>query len=105
MKSDVVFGLEKAVWPAFLVDAAGMIRHANPAALKAFGQTLEAGTSPLATIWGADNEGSPEQFLVRAEQPSAPATLLKLHDANGANLAFQACICQVTNEGQNYFLI
>ncbi|MDB6122295.1 MAG: putative Histidine kinase [Pedosphaera sp.] len=105
MKSDVVFGLEKAVWPAFLVDAAGMIRHANPAALQALGQTLEAGTSPLSTIWGADNEVSSEQFLVKAEQPSAPAMLLKLRDANGANMVFQACVCPVTNEGQNYSLI
>jgi two-component system, cell cycle sensor histidine kinase and response regulator CckA len=103
MKSDVVFGLEKAVWPAFLLDAAGMIRHANASAVKAFGQGIESGSLPLSKIW-ADNEISPEQLLARAEQALAP-TLLKFHDSKGGNTAFQAGICLVTNEGEKYFLL
>ena len=37
MKSDVAFALENAGWPALLVDAAGAICRANPAATSLFG--------------------------------------------------------------------
>jgi two-component system cell cycle sensor histidine kinase/response regulator CckA len=105
MKSDVVFGLENAVWPALLLDAAGMIRHANPAASKALGQKLEAGVTKLSEILAAGNEVSAEQLLARAGGASKPATLLKLHDLAGAGVSHLASVCEVTSEGQKYFLI
>ena len=40
MKSDVAFALENAGWPALLVDGAGAICRANPAALSLFGAAL-----------------------------------------------------------------
>ena len=45
MKSDVAFALENAGWPALLVDGAGAICRANPAATSLFGAAL-AGESP-----------------------------------------------------------
>ncbi len=65
MKSDVGFALENAGWPAFLVDAAGAICRANPAAASLFGAVL-AGESPrLSAVWSPDNSGGADLFLAQ----------------------------------------
>ena len=58
MKSDVVFGLENAGWPALLVDGAGTICRANPAAVTCFGAALAGGSPRLATIWAGENSST-----------------------------------------------
>ena len=62
MKSDLGFALENAGWPALLVDAAGAICRANPAATSLFGAVL-AGESPrLSAIWSPENSIAADQF-------------------------------------------
>jgi hypothetical protein len=62
MKSDVVFTLEKAGWPALLVDPAAKVVRANAAAIKTFSAALEASHSNLSAIWTAEGVESPENF-------------------------------------------
>src|SRR5690349_19475194 len=105
MKSDVVFGIEKAVWPALLVDAAGKILHANPAAVKALGNEIGKGSTPLSKIWQAENELSPEKFLAQSEQSLAPASPIKLQGLDGVSRGFHAALLQVESEGQKCSLV
>ena len=65
MKSDAVFILENAAWPALLLDGSGTILRANPAAVKTFGSVLEGEAPLLSAIWSAENGSTPEQFLAQ----------------------------------------
>jgi len=104
MKSDVVSGLASAAWPVFLVDKAGMIQGANPAAVEAFGTALGNGTTSLASVWRLENDVSPEVFLARWEGSPSAVIPLKLLGSDGTALAHQASICALTDDGQKYFL-
>ena len=53
MKAEVALGLENAGWPVLLVNSSGAILRANPAAVQAFGSTLE-GEMPLSAIWASE---------------------------------------------------
>jgi nitrogen-specific signal transduction histidine kinase/ActR/RegA family two-component response regulator len=105
MKSDVVSGLASAAWPAFLVDAAGVVDNANPAAVAAFGQAFGKGATPLASIWHAENGASPVEFFARWERSPSAVVTLKLIGSSGSTLAHQACICAFTDNAQKYFLL
>lgn len=105
MKSDVVSGLASAAWPAFLVDAAGVVYNANPAAVAAFGPAFGKGATPLASIWLAENDASPVEFLIRWERSPSAVVQLKLLGSGGNILAHQACICTFTDDAQKYFLL
>ncbi len=105
MKSDVVSGLANAAWPALLVDAAGTIHNANPAAVEAFGPDIGKGAATLATIWPAENQGSPAEFLARWERAPAATVQISLRGAGGINLAQTACVCALSEGGQKYFLL
>src|SRR5581483_7432561 len=97
MKSDVVSGLAKAAWPAFLVNEAGVIQEANPAAVQAFGQALGNGSASLASIWLAENDASPSEFLARWERSPAAMVQLKLLGTGGVSLVHQTCVCTLTD--------
>jgi hypothetical protein len=62
MKSDVAFGLENAGWPALMVDAAGAICRANPAAAELFGAAVTGDSPRLSTVWSPENTSAAEQF-------------------------------------------
>ena len=105
MKPDVVFALENAAWPAFLVDGACTIRRANQAAVSAFGGGLEGESTLLSAIWSPDNSVAPEQFLAQWERAPSALTPLKLRGKGGVNASHPACICSITKDEQKYFLI
>lgn len=105
MKSDAVFLLENAGWPALLVDAAGKILRANQAAVKVFGPPVEGESSLLSTIWSPENGNTGEQFLAQWERsPSTPATV-KLRVKGGSTATFSASICVSMKDGQKFFLL
>lgn len=105
MKSDVVFTLEKAGWPALLVDPAAKVVRANAAAIKTFSAALEASHSNLSAIWTAEGVESPENFLAHWEHSPLPAALLKFRLQDGTSGAFLTSICPVTQDGQKLFLL
>ena len=105
MKSDAVFVLEHANWPALLVDASSTILRANQAAVKAFGPALEGANPLLAAIWSPENGGTAEQFLMQWERtPATPATL-RFRVKGGTTGTFTTSICSFTKEGERWFIL
>ena len=105
MKSDVSFALENASWPALLVDAAGAICRANPAATSLFGSVL-AGESPrLSAVWSPDNSSAPDQFLAQWERSAARTVPLKYRAKGGHTVGYLTSICAFTKDGQKYFVL
>src|ERR1035441_348413 len=104
MKSDLGFALENAGWPALLVDAAGAICRANPAATRLFGTVL-AGESPrLSAIWSPQNSIAADQFPSQWER-SAPATVpLKFQAKGGNTVVYLTSICAFAKDGQKYLV-
>src|SRR5437879_3148748 len=104
MKSEFVFALENAGWPAFLVDEAGTIRRANQAAVKAFGAILEGESTLLSAIWSPANEGSAEQFLGRWERSPTPTISLKFSSKGGVTAGYLTHVCSATWGQQKHFV-
>lgn len=103
MKSDSVFLLESAAWPAFLVDGGGTVRKANQAAIGLFGTMLEGETTMLSALWAEPAE-SAEQFLARWERSTPAVVPLKLHGKGGMVTTFNAWIASFNWEGQKRFV-
>ncbi|MBI3192814.1 MAG: hypothetical protein HYZ36_09125, partial [Pedosphaera parvula] len=68
MKSDVIFSLKNAAWPALLVNTSGLIRRANEAASTAFAANIVEDTTQLSAIWADGNEAPAEQFMARLDR-------------------------------------
>ncbi len=105
MKPEVVSGLVNANWPVLLLDEAGVIHSANPAAAQAFGPQAAAGSAPLANFWLAENPVSPADFLAAAG--SAPGVFLpiKLLGQGGISQSYQACVCSASGDGRKQFVL
>jgi signal transduction histidine kinase/ActR/RegA family two-component response regulator len=99
MKSEVVFGLENAAWPALLVGPGGDVLVANAAAKGVFGGQFDGGKVSLSALWAAENGGTPADFLARWEQSPGLAAVLKFRTASGAATAYHTIICQFAGEG------
>jgi len=98
-KSDTVFLLASAAWPAFLVDGGGTIRHANQAAIELFGPKLETDSTMLSALWTEQAE-SAEQFLARCERSGPAVVPLKLLGKGAAVILFSAYIAAFNWEGE-----
>lgn len=121
MKSDIVFVLENANWPALLVDAASTILRANQAALNAFGPALDpalrrSASNPtaegaqsagplLSAIWSPENGRTAEQFLAQWERSPFPPTALRFHVQGGGMATFATSICSFTKEAERWFIL
>ena len=105
MKADVVYGLLNASWPVLIVDEAGVIQNANPAAVEVFGPSVANGSTPLISLWLAENDGTPAQFLARWKLSPATPVRLKLLAAGGLTLAYQASVCPVPDAEKKDFLL
>ncbi len=104
MKSDIVYGLVSATWPAMLMDESGAIHNVNPVAVRAFGPSMADGTGTLAGLWLPENQGTPAGLLAQCASQAAVNVPLKLRGKNGAQNSYQACICSILDEGKKYFL-
>jgi signal transduction histidine kinase len=104
MKPELVFGLEQAGWPAFLVDSTSSICRANPLAVRLFGAALEGETPRLSAIWSGENGLTAEQFLAKWERAPVPTVALKFRGKGGNEISFPTAICAFTKDGQKYFM-
>lgn len=102
MKVDF-FLLENAAWPVMIVEEAGKIRRANPAALALFGTVLEGEKALLSAIWSGENGQSAAQFLAQPTQPRSGMVSLKFLIKGGATASFAAYVAQGTHDGQKFF--
>ncbi|MBI2924496.1 MAG: response regulator [Verrucomicrobia bacterium] len=104
MKSEVLFALDDADWPALLVDSSGNVRRANRAAVSTFGTGIESEASLAATIWSPENDAKVEQFLARLDRAIEPTVPLKFRVKGGTSVLFLSYVCPLTREGQKLFL-
>ena len=105
MKSDIVYGLVGATWPALLMDEAGAIHNVNPAAVRVLGPSMADGTGTLPALWRPDNQGTAAELLKRCATEAAVNVPLKLLGKKGESLSYQASICAIQDEGKKYFLM
>ena len=101
MKTNLLFGLQSAAWPALLIEETGVVRRANDAAREIFGAVVQEDSSLLSAIWAAGNETTAQLFLVRPV--SSPQTL-KLRLKNGETGNFLVHLCPGTRDGKKFFL-
>ena len=105
MTSEIALGLEKAGWPVLVLDAAGAVCRANPAARRLFGATLEGQSPLLSAIWSPDNRQTAEQFLARGEQSPAANLPLKFGGEDGPAMECLVSVCSFVHEGKVCFLL
>jgi two-component system cell cycle sensor histidine kinase/response regulator CckA len=105
MKSDVVFALENAGWPALLVDSESTVCRANAPAVKLFGAALEGASPQLSAIWAADNPAAADCFLSHWERAPAPTVTLRLRGKGGSVQGYLTSICAFNKDGQKYFVL
>ncbi|HXR06037.1 MAG TPA: ATP-binding protein [Candidatus Acidoferrum sp.] len=87
---EVPFALTNADWPALVVDKAGAIVRANPAAARIFGAASRKGAL-LGVIWAAENATAVGKFL--AEAALGDGMGVKLRAESGTIIPFHAQIC------------
>jgi two-component system, cell cycle sensor histidine kinase and response regulator CckA len=104
MKSETVFALENANWPALLVDASGGIRAASQGAKSVFGEEI-AGQSLSESIWTKENPRSAEELLGSFEESSGGSYELKLKMADGSIATYQTQICTMPSDNGEAFLL
>ncbi len=98
------FPLENAGWPAFLVDASGVIRRANQSAVGFFGPVLEGRSPLLSSIWSPENETTAEVFLARWGRSGGLTSALKFRAKDAATVVSPVHLCSWTRDEQKYFL-
>jgi signal transduction histidine kinase/PAS domain-containing protein/ActR/RegA family two-component response regulator len=87
---EVPFALTNADWPALVVDRAGAIIRANPAAARVFGAASRKGAL-LGAIWAAENAAALDKSL--AEPAQGEGLPVQLRAESGSIISFHAQIC------------
>src|SRR5687767_12333130 len=100
MKLDIGFALDNAIWPAFVVDSSGNVRHANEAAITTFGAVMEGEPALSGSIWSPEMDLTPEQFLAKTERSLFPMMQLKFRVKAGGTARFNSYVCPLHHEGQ-----
>ena len=103
-KAELGFILENAGWPALMVEAGGIIRRANQAALQLFGPVLESDSTSIVSILSEDNDPAPEKILAAWERSTPPSVHLKFRAKGGIETSFDTYICSSTKDGEKRFL-
>lgn len=104
MKLDLGSVLDNALWPVFLVDGSGTIRHANAAAISILGMIMEGQADLSASIWSPENSISATEFLQRAERSHTPSASLKFKVKRGGMSQFTTHVCPVFRDQQKFLL-
>ncbi len=105
MNVDVVFGLERAAWPALLISESGAVLRANSSARQLFGAALEGDAPRLSDIWSPENSGTVEHFLARWEQSPAPELDLKFRAPNGTTMQRKVAICAFSQDRLKQYIV
>jgi two-component system cell cycle sensor histidine kinase/response regulator CckA len=106
MKFEVLlFALENAGWPAFLVDGAGVIYDSNQAGIKVFGSAVQGEAARLSAIWTPENSSTADEFFVQWKQSQIPSIPAQFKTQEGTSVSYLTSICAATAEGHEYFLI
>ena len=95
-KSENIFGLEDAEWPALLVKKNGNIVRANRSAVQIFGSNIEKEGALLITFWSQENKESAVQFLHLPTHHEGVA--IRFHLKSGVTAGFMTQCCPAGKE-------
>jgi two-component system, cell cycle sensor histidine kinase and response regulator CckA len=104
MRSDFVFALENAPWPALVLNDSAMIVRANSSAAAMFAGVTEAGGSSAASFWSQENDSTMEVFLARLERSQVFPLPLKLRIKEGSTAVFESHVSSFSRDGQRFYL-
>ena len=105
MKSEIVFALENAAWPALLVTAMGQVLMSNAAARTFFGEALEAESPNLAPFWSPKNETQFAGYLAWWENSKPSPVALTFRSAGCVDKRFSVPIAVLANQDGKWFLL
>jgi signal transduction histidine kinase/CheY-like chemotaxis protein/PAS domain-containing protein len=106
MRRQTDFVLEKAAWPALLLEESGAICRANRAACQLFGTAVQGGASLSALLDDGNglNGVKLDRFLADLEAAGKPGEM-KLACAGGQKTRFVSRVTKLSREGRNYFVL
>jgi signal transduction histidine kinase/ActR/RegA family two-component response regulator/PAS domain-containing protein len=106
MRRQSDFVLEKAGWPALLLEETGAICRANRAACQLFGTAVQgvASLSALLDDGNGLNGVKLDRFLADHEAAGKPGEM-KLTCAGGQKTRFVSRVTKLSREGRNYYLL
>ncbi|MDX1953434.1 MAG: ATP-binding protein [Verrucomicrobiota bacterium] len=104
MKSDLMFVLDTASWPALLVEDSGTVRRASEGAKALFGTVLE-GAPSLSAIWAKENETAAELFLQKWERSPSSVTALKFRVKDGSIVSYQVHIARFQTDSKKVYVL
>jgi two-component system cell cycle sensor histidine kinase/response regulator CckA len=105
MKSETVFALENANWPALLVDASGGIRGASIGAKSLFGESISIRPTLGDSVWASENSVSAEEFLASYDDLTPKNYEAWLKDANDVAVKSRVHICRLRVDNSDLFLL
>lgn len=105
IKSETVFALENANWPALLVDAAGGIRAASQGARNTFGQIITTRPALDQSIWSKENEQGPEVFFASYDELCDTTCQIRFKGCDGSTASYQVHVCPLQVNGEDLFLL
>src|SRR5688572_2404988 len=105
MKSETVFALENANWPALLVEASGGIRGASIGAKSLFGESVTSRPTLAESIWASENTVSPEEFLASYDDLTPKNYEAWLKGAEGNAVKSRVHICRLRVDNSDLFLL
>jgi signal transduction histidine kinase len=103
-KLDVGLLLDSAAWPALLVDPAGIIKRANPAAIELFGNGLHTPSISILSILSGETQSDPAKYLTQLERTASAAMALTFKIKDGSTVTVPTSFCAFTREGEKRFL-
>lgn len=105
MRSETVFALENASWPALLVNAAGAIRAVSLGAKNIFGQVILTRPSLEQSVWSRENEQTPQEFFACYDEMMDGPFSLRFKGRDGSTCSYQTHVCPMFHEGEELFLL
>jgi signal transduction histidine kinase/ActR/RegA family two-component response regulator/PAS domain-containing protein len=106
MRRPTEFVLEKAGWPALLLEESGTICRANRAACQLFGTAVQGVASFSALLDDGNGAGSikVDRLLADLESAGKPGEM-KLACQDGKRARFNSRVTKLSREGRNYFVV
>jgi signal transduction histidine kinase/ActR/RegA family two-component response regulator len=106
MKRPTEFVLEKAGWPALLLEESGAVCRANRAACLLFGAAVQGPAWLSALLEEANGmTGLKLDRLLADQEAAGKAGEMKLTCHNGQKTRFQSRVTKLSREGRNYFVL
>ena len=106
MRRPTEFVLEKAGWPALLLEESGTICRANRAACQLFGTAVQGVASFSALLDDGNGAGAikVDRLLADLEAAGKPGEM-KLACQDGKRARFNSRVTKLSREGRNYFVV